>query len=320
MKYEVPMKIEFKPAWLTWVGSTTMCLNALDVEWDMADVAGYSSYAFALAIPEGLCPSGPTLIEFMGLASGIAALGRSTNCFISYDCYTKDSINDRTKAHAREAFEIVTREVEAGRPCVVWGLGPPEFGVARGATDDEYLCVAGGPTPEKVRWDEIDAPGGPSVLSFPTERKNPENWDIDREAIRSAVMMMTRLDYRQNTHCGIRAYDYWCSELEAEKAITWSNSYNAQCWAEARAFASIFTKRVSERHPEYPELSKAHELLREVALALSKVAELFPFTMKFEPVPITDKDVIKKAVSQLQSAKVSEENAISELRDTLKTW
>ncbi|MBT3234041.1 MAG: hypothetical protein HN356_14660 [Calditrichaeota bacterium] len=320
MKYEVPMKIEFRPAWLSWVGSTTMCLNALDVECDMADVAGYSSYAFALAIHEGLCPSGPTLLEWSTLASGIAALGRSTTCFISYDCFTQDSNNKRTRAHAIEVFELVTREIEAGRPCIVWGLGPPEFGVVRGVTEDDYLCVPGGPTPKRLRWDAIDAPGGPSVLAFPTARENPENWDIDREAIRSAVMMMTRPDYRQNTKCGLKAYDYWCSELQDEKAISWSNSYNAQCWAEARMLGSDFLKKVADRHKENVDIGKAHESLRDVAVELGAVAEMFPFTMRFEGDPITDKDVIETAVEHLQAAKAAEEKAIESMNKALQIW
>ncbi len=31
------MEIEYQPAWLSWVGSTTMCLNALGVECDLAE-------------------------------------------------------------------------------------------------------------------------------------------------------------------------------------------------------------------------------------------------------------------------------------------
>lgn len=38
MKSEVAMQIEWQPAWLSWVGATTMCLNALDVKCDMAAV------------------------------------------------------------------------------------------------------------------------------------------------------------------------------------------------------------------------------------------------------------------------------------------
>jgi hypothetical protein len=38
----------YRPAWLTWVASATTCLNALGIECDRVDVAGFSGYAFHL--------------------------------------------------------------------------------------------------------------------------------------------------------------------------------------------------------------------------------------------------------------------------------
>ena len=63
----VPLQVEWKPAWLTWVAATTACLDALGVECDLADVAGRSGYAFELWIHEGLCPSGPTALDWHAL-------------------------------------------------------------------------------------------------------------------------------------------------------------------------------------------------------------------------------------------------------------
>ncbi|MHC4469351.1 MAG: hypothetical protein ACYS99_00170, partial [Planctomycetota bacterium] len=203
-KSEVTMEIPTCPAWLSWVGATTSCLNALGVDCDTTDVAGRSGYAFALSINEGLCPSGPTCLDWNALATGVENLGRSTLTFASGDCFTEGHRSDRTLAHAREVFELVRREVGAGRPCVVWGLGLPEFGVVRGVEGEEYLCIASCPTPERVRWDEIDAPGGPYVLAFPTP--NVCHGDPDRDAIRGGVMMMTRPDHGPRWTCGLRAY------------------------------------------------------------------------------------------------------------------
>ena len=48
----VPMDVEWQPAWITWVAATTTCLNALGVECDKTDVAGYSGYAFVMSVHE----------------------------------------------------------------------------------------------------------------------------------------------------------------------------------------------------------------------------------------------------------------------------
>jgi hypothetical protein len=52
--------VRFGSSWLSWVGATTGCLNALGVQCDPADVAGHSGYAFRLTIVKDVCVSGPT--------------------------------------------------------------------------------------------------------------------------------------------------------------------------------------------------------------------------------------------------------------------
>ena len=80
---KIPNEIEWTPSWLTWVGATTSCLKALDVDCDLTEVAGLSGYAFHLCIGRGLCPSGPTVLDWNRLATGIMFAGRSTVVFSS---------------------------------------------------------------------------------------------------------------------------------------------------------------------------------------------------------------------------------------------
>jgi hypothetical protein len=289
----------------------------LGIECDKVDVAGYSGYAFALAVNEGLCASGPTFLDWHKLASGICGLGRSTLSYVSMDCYSEGNINKQTTSHARYAFKLVKQEIKANRPCVVWGLGLPEFGVVRGIEDENYICVEGGGVPEKIKWDEINAPGGPYVLAFPTIRSNNSDWNMEKESIRNAVIMMTRLDYAENMRCALNAYDYWCSQLKEYNAVKWANCYNTQCWAEARTFAAEFVNRICENYPKVESLTQAQDHLSKVARQLKVVAEMFPFTMKFEPEKITNLEVISKAVSCLKIAKENEVKAIEYLKNSL---
>jgi hypothetical protein len=305
-RMEVEQRIEWLPHWLSWVGSTTRCLNALGVKCSASDVAGHSGYAFALSINTGVCPSGPTSLDWAALAGGVMALGRSALAYVSGDCFTSEHRFDRTRAHARTCFELACREIEAGRPCVVWGLGVPEFGVVRGIEDEEYLCVAGGATPERQRWDEIEAPGGPYLLAFPTAAESA--WDHRREALRRAVQMMTRPDHAPTWTCGLRAYDYWIEVLQDRQALRFGHSYNAQCWAEARACARDFLGTLED-------CNEAREAFAEAAGALARVAERFPFTK--EPGNIEDAEAIESTVADLRIARDADARGLEAMRATL---
>lgn len=307
----VPMTIEYEPSWLTWVGSTTMCLKALGVDCDATDVAAYSGYAFVLTINGGLCPSGPTCLNWHALNRGANALGRSVLEFSSGDCYTEGSRNDRTRAHCRALFEMVRAEIQAGRPCVIWGAGPPEFGVVRGIEGEDYLMVAGGPTPERLAWDAIDAPGGPYGLAFPTPVAIHD--DRDFTTLRQSLARLTRLNSGPGSRCGLDAYSFWIAQLQVGDLELFGNSYNTQCWAEARRHAHRYFERLVDRHgAARPLLVQTRDALAEVALHMGRLAELFPFTQ--EEGCIEDSVLIEEAVGLLKASRGAEERAIGALR------
>ncbi len=304
---EVPLPMVHESARLTWVGATTSCLRALGVECDAADVAGHSGYAFALSINGGLCPSGPTEVDWAALAYGPQSLGRSTTTLLTGDCHTDGSRCERTEDHCREVFELVRREVEAGRPCVLWGAGPPEFGAVRGIDGEDYLFVAGGPTPERLAWNAIDAPGGPYALAFPTPVMLHR--DRDLTALRRAFEMLTRPQAGPHSRRGLEAYTFWAEELREGRASAFGNSYNAQCWAEARRRAKTFVGRLAERYArEGAPLHRIRRAFDEVSENLDRVAELFPFTK--EEGAVADSDRIDSAVAHLEVARAAEQSAI----------
>ena len=191
-KTEVPMEIEGVSSWISWVSAATTCLRALGQECDSADVGAWSGYAFALTINDGCCVSGPTCVDWSSFGNGVVICGgRSVSSFVSFDCFTGEHKNDRTRAHAKHAFDLVAREVAEGRPCVVWGLGVPEFGVVHGVDGEDYLCIGSPCTPKSVRHDAIDAPGGPAIWTFPTP--NVPHPGADRYVVRRAAQSMMKL-------------------------------------------------------------------------------------------------------------------------------
>src|SRR3954470_13156889 len=85
-----PFAAQFPCCWLTWVGATAGCLNALGIDCDLADVAGHTGYAFGMRIHRDLCPSGPTAFQWGSLLPGVQRLGRSTLCFHAIERHTPD--------------------------------------------------------------------------------------------------------------------------------------------------------------------------------------------------------------------------------------
>jgi hypothetical protein len=124
----VPLNIDIQPSWLTWVTAVTACLRALGIDCDNVDVAGQSGYAFHMYVNSTVDVSGPTFVPWEELTAGCRNLGRSTLEFRMGDSSAKD---DRTPGEAVR-LDIAKREIDAGRPCVLWGIEMPEFAAVVG--------------------------------------------------------------------------------------------------------------------------------------------------------------------------------------------
>lgn len=325
----VPMDFEFKPSWLSWVGATTTCLNALGLDCDLADVAGMSGYAFHMAINTELCPSGPTMLDLGILERGVHVLGRGT---MSYSCSDthggrhdgKDDefTNDRTRAHCRVVHELAHQEVAAGRPCVIWGAYLPEFAVVYGFdADGKYLVKSikkhcGEPEPP-LAYDELDAPGGPYLLAFPAPvaPSYVQPWG-DQLAVGRAAQLLKQPSMLADYGTAVQAYDTWIAALESGKLLDFGNAYNAQCYCEGKAFARDFLPRVAERNPLVAEpLNRAAEAYRDVAAAMKRVGELFPFPPGKQS---EDPQVRAKAIPLLKEAQAAESRAADSLSKAVR--
>jgi hypothetical protein len=308
---KLPMHVGYHPAWITWVAATTGCLNALDIDCDTADVAGYSGYAFIMNVAEDLCVSGPTAFDWGMLSEGVAQLGTSTTSF-----------REAAPEGFRAAYHVVKGEIEAGRPCVLWGTYVPEFGIAVGVEDGSYLVstfkpLVGEPEPP-IPFDKLEAPGGVYVLSFPQPVKVPRE-EADRAAIRHAAEIMSCESGSPEYRRGLEAYDTWIAALTEGKADAFGNSYNAQCWAEAKRFAHEFLLRLAGRNESVAApLGRAAEAYGEAAKHMGVVAELFPFPDPEEKVK--EAEVRAKAVEALRAARSAEARAMAALREAAAQW
>lgn len=311
----VPVEVEYTPSWLTWVASATTCLRALGVECDAAEVAGMTGYAFHLGIARGLCPSGPTALDWGALLPGVQALGRSALVSHAASCDNPRESEAARAAH-REAFELARREVEAGRPCVVWGTYLPEFGVVVGIRDDAYLVRSfkgcNGEEEPPIPWDGLQAPGGAYVLAFPAPAGLPPV-EADHRALARAVATFRHAAPSPLYRYGTDGYTLWIEELESRRADAGGNSYNAACYAEGRRLAREFLARVAARTPlAVEEITRAAQDYATAAGAMSRVAALFPFPGAWGS-PVEDEAAIHEAADALRLARETERRAIERL-------
>jgi hypothetical protein len=292
------MDVTVAPGWLTWVGATTACLRALGVQCDNAEVAGRTGYAFTLNVPKTVGVWGPTAFVWSALRNGLHELGRSTLEFYG---------QDQNPTTFRAAYDLVAREVEAGRPCLINGAFVPEFAAVVGVQDGYYHLV-GAIRDEPLHCEKLDAPGGVYVLAFPTEVT--PGGAADRMALHRATRLLRdpELSPLSDQTSGLAGYDAWINELQARRANEWGNSYCAQCFAEARRFAAEFVGRLAGRHPDNEPLQLAVEPYLTVVEAMNRVSQLFPFPGK-ENQTVQDPITIDESCAALREAQVAETRA-----------
>jgi hypothetical protein len=210
-------------------------------------------------------------------------------------------------------YDFVSREIEAGRPCVLWGAYAPEFGIAAGVEDDKYLIASeksdsAEPQPP-IPFDGLVSPGGTYVLALPSPVK-VDRVDADRNAVSHAL---DRLNHRTTP------YDNWIAALDAGNADVFGNSFNAQCWAEAKRFARDFVQRLAKRNkPVAGPLNDAAAAYVQVAEAMDRVAHLFPIDDPKENVK--DRAIRTQAMNALRVAKAAEVRAAEALTKAAANW
>jgi hypothetical protein len=258
------------------------------------------------------------MFDWDTLVPGVWRLGRSTLAFRAPDCHDKD---ERSRGHAREALELVRREVAANRPAVLWGAYLPEFAIAVGADDDHFhvesLRRSIGQDQPPIAADQLVAPGGVYVLAFPTVMAMPQEL-ADRDAIIGAIEAMSWRIMDPKYASSDAAYELWISELQTNQAEPMGLAYNAQCWADARRLAERFVDRLAGRIKVVAsKLTAAHGHLARCADALERVAKLFPFPAPGKPMSA---DTRHSAIEALRTARTADIDALVALRETATAW
>jgi hypothetical protein len=297
------------PSWLSWVTAVRGCLNALDADCDNVDVAGHSGYAFYMCITDDVSAEGPaTRAPWSGFARGARSLGRAT---LEDQMGAWGEAPDWVGAE-ETVLALARREVDAGRPCVMWGTGIPEFGVIVGYEGDEVIYRRAGNADEsRVKCGHLSNPGGSYGPAFPYTTTVRQT-EADRSAIANAVRLLRRLPDRPDHKLGLEAYANWITALRERGPVAFGNSYCAQIYSQAKQYAHDFLTRFSKRndHAAGP-LDDAVIAYQDCAKGMQAVAELFAFPGGGDP--IADPIAIADACEALAAARDAESRACQAL-------
>lgn len=310
----VPMEVEIHPSWLTWVTAATGCLRALGLDVDNVDVAGHSGYAFHMCITNVAGVEGPTVLPLEDLANGCRMLGRGT--LELQGANWREAVD--AGADSDEAYQLARRELDLGRPSIMWGTGLPEFGVITGYEADEYLYRwSGDPDQElRVRYNDLSSPGGRYLLMFPTQTEFPRA-EADRVALANALHFLHRRPELPHLRFGLEAYDVWIAALQGKRANGFGNNYCAQCFSNGKQYARDFVGRLAARneHAAGP-LDEAIIAYEDCADAMGIVAQTFPFPGPEEE-NIEDLVSIDQAAEALATARDAEMRAAGAMAEAL---
>lgn len=275
------IKVNYNPAWLSWVASATTCLRYHGMDVDEVDVAGQSGYAFRMVVARDVCPSGPTVFDWNELNLGIIGLGRSVRMELAQ--FPGDSAEAKKSLDGarRGLLEFVRRETDNGNPVVIWGAYVPEFGVATGVEDGRYIISSfremTGEEQPPVAHDGLEDLGIVYGLSFPHALPVDEE-QRDVSALRRAALLTNTPDLHGVYRTNSGAYENWIQALLNNELNAFGNAYNASCWAEQKQFARDFLARLTDRMPEASaHLEQASGLYGEAYGFMRDLAELFAF-------------------------------------------
>lgn len=320
----------YQTCWLSYTGAISGALKSLGTDRDIVDVAGYTGYAFVLNVSKGqTCLSGPTALgvwDDMTAATGV--LGQKVKAWCSDKGFPEAGggpLSSYDHERARKVFGLIKKEIDGGKPVVLWGLPIPEYGIVKGYRGDSYLVStyrrATGQPDDPIKYDALQAPGCMHFVMFKGEAKGEPD---DREAVRRAVKLAEGKWAIPRYAAGPAAYDEWARVLETgsleEGTLNYhGNAYVVQCYLEGRECASEFLERLAERHkgkPQSRHLAEASKSYAEVGKALAEVGKLFPFGFN----GTFPQDKRTKGAAILRSAKPHEEAAIGHMRKALEAW
>ncbi|MBN2334849.1 winged helix-turn-helix transcriptional regulator [Candidatus Bathyarchaeota archaeon] len=316
---------KYEKSWFSYPGAVTGVLKSVGVDVDLTDVIAVSGYGWVTNAMRGsLCPSAPSAFHcdvWMEIYEATTDLGYRVEPFNIMDGFTWEGERKPTPesvVNARRQFDVVKKEIDAGRPAVVWGLVIPEYGIVNGYSGEDYIVstyrsLIGQPD-DPVHYTGLMAPGGLIALKF-TEPVEKHPAAVAADTLRRGYRLaMGHVQKVPEYAIGLEGYDVLASNLVDERHDENSYhgfAYTVACLQESKRAASDYLRRVDmllepDLSGTAANYSKVHELIKECH-------EMFPYSFKGE----LEKPKCVRAAELLREAKETESAALEKLGKAL---
>jgi hypothetical protein len=231
---------------VSFVAAVTAALRSLKVKCDRVDVAGASGYAFVVNVHPDLGAIGPTAFDWEMLADGIRLLGIDVQLVTA----TRSPADDERLRS--ELFEKVREEIDAGRPCVVWGAaGETEFGLVAGYMGEGLVVRSPHGKDRDLGRAELNPVACFGLVTFGARHK-PDPEHDDRQALTRAVQLLSDRHpcYLPGYHHGAAAFNAWACTLEQRASVVSAggHAHNGECYSELQGLAAEYCQRLGHRH------------------------------------------------------------------------
>ncbi len=327
-KFEITLKAEYQPCWLSLLGALSGSLTALGAKCTTADVGGYTGYSFLINVSKGeTCPSGPTAMHiktFQEMLDAVQSFGWRIRNFEYPHSYPSMSSGPTPEelSMVRGLFERIRKELnQKDRPVVMYGLAAPEYGIVRGYEGESYLVstfrhlLNPGVAEEPIPYHVLNAPGCVDAIFFEKKVKVKQPKARKDALARALKFAEGRAESQKNYLSGPSALEEWARVLEEVSQGSQNymgNSYVGACVQEGRELSSSFLKGVARKLPvaQAKHLQRSSASYAKGARALAEFTKIFPFRFEGQ-MPASKR---KKGAVLLRQAMAHEEKAIQYLR------
>ncbi len=328
---EIEFRGKYQKSWISFAAAFAGAFQALSLDVDVVDVAGYTGYAFLVNVfGEETCPSGPTALNVWNkVVDSCEWFGWNLEQIKDKQSYPSapDIVTTEDRERATSLFEQIRNAIDAhDHPVVLWGIPVPEFGIVNGYDRDTYLVSTFrermNQVDSPIQFDALQAPGGfhAIIIGEPNGEKLVRH---DKDAIAQAMKFARGEDVAQEGYtAGPEAFTAWARVLRVSSHTQrhyHGNSYVASHTMDQRAIASQFLLRIMQHHDSMPQaahLKAAADVYGEITSRFAKIVDFYPFAGTGVMTPEKNE---RQAVL-LEEIKKLEEQAIMHLDQALDSW
>jgi len=223
-------------------------------QYSLVDLMGLTGQAFRLTLEKGsINASGPYMYYWEPVfREGLANVGLS--CEIAGDGGKAPSPYMLSKG-----INQIRRAISEGRPSVVWGISPAEFGIVYGYDDREELLYADdGSAKRAVRYERLGR--GDSEGLFVLSTSSGTDAIDPHTAVTRSLRMAVRHAWAEKTFLGyatgLQAYEHWAEAFRCGSIDLQGSIYCAKRLANARDFAARYMFSISEIYAAFASIRK----------------------------------------------------------------